>query len=63
MKASIVISLSLFEILVGLGMAQATGSANCTKNCRDFQRECVKAHSQQACRIDYEVCIKHCKEK
>ncbi len=36
---------------------------NCSKECRDFQRACVKAHSQAACKTDYDICMKHCKEK
>jgi hypothetical protein len=40
---------------------QATDS--CGKDCRDFLKACQKAHSQGACKTDYDICVKHCKEK
>ncbi len=38
-------------------------AADTCKDCRDFQRACVKAHSQDACKTDYEICMKHCRQK
>jgi hypothetical protein len=59
-------------MIVALGMlccvapptlSLAAGSDSCTKDCRNFQQACLKAHSQGACKTDYDICIKHCKEK
>lgn len=36
--------------------------ANACKECRDFHRACVKAHSQAACKTDYDICMKHCRK-
>jgi hypothetical protein len=31
--------------------------------CRDYHQACIKAHSQQACRSEYDICMKHCQQK
>jgi hypothetical protein len=61
MKIAIVFLLALFECLSAAGATQAATS--CSKDCRDFQRACEKAHSQAACKTDYDICMKHCKQK
>jgi len=61
MKVAIVLLLTLSGCMVALTAAQAENS--CSKDCRDFQRACAKAHSQAACKADYDICMKHCKEK
>ncbi len=38
-------------------------AADSCKACRDFQRACLKAHSKAACQTDYDICLKHCREK
>jgi hypothetical protein len=38
-------------------------AADSCKDCRDYQRACVKAHTQAACKSEYDICMKHCKEK
>lgn len=56
----------LFALLGGVGTlndAQAAGSNNCAKDCRDYQRACLKAHSQGACKTDYDICVKACRKK
>jgi hypothetical protein len=60
MKMVLVISLALFGWLSGLVTARAADS--CSKECRDFQRACLKAHSQGACKTDYDICVRHCKK-
>jgi hypothetical protein len=37
--------------------------ANTCKECRDFRRACLTAHSQAACKTDYDICMKHCRTK
>jgi hypothetical protein len=58
MKVIGIASLALFGFL----LAPAWAADSC-KDCRDFQRACVKAHSQAACKTDYDICMKHCREK
>ena len=40
------------------GTASAAESCNI---CREYHQACVRAHSQQACRSEYDVCMKHCR--
>jgi len=35
-----------------LNAARAAGADSCTKDCRDFQSACLKAHSHAACKTD-----------
>ena len=58
-----VILLALFECVGALNAAQAAGSDSCIKDCRDFQQACLKAHSQAACKTDYDICTKACRKK
>ena len=60
MKVIVTAALILFANVSGLVPVRA---ADDCKDCRDFQRACVKAHSQAACKTDYDICVKHCKEK
>ncbi len=38
-------------------------AADSCKDCRDYQRACVKAHTQAACKSEYDICMKHCRDK
>jgi hypothetical protein len=60
MKLIAVTLLALFAFILGNLPVKAADSC---KECRDFQRACLKAHSQAACKTDYDICIKHCKDK
>jgi hypothetical protein len=42
--------------------APATQSNGC-KICRDYHQACVKAHSPGACKSEYDICLKHCRQK
>jgi hypothetical protein len=57
----VVILLVLFGCLSALSAAQAAGSDSCSKDCRDYQQTCLKAHSQSACKTDYDICMKACR--
>ncbi len=59
----IVILLVIFGCMGALSAAQAAGSDSCTKDCRDFQQVCLKAHSQAACKTDYDICMKACRKR
>jgi hypothetical protein len=56
------ILLALFGCISALSAAQAAGSDICRKDCREYQRACLKAHSQGACKTDYDICIKACQK-
>jgi len=44
------------------GAAPAAQSDGC-KLCREDYQACVKAHSQGACKSNYDICLKHCRPK
>ena len=44
------------------GAAPAAQSDDC-KLCREDYQACVKAHSQGACKANYDICLKHCRKK
>ena len=60
MKVIVIAVLVLFAYVSGLVPVRAADSC---KDCRDYQRACVKAHSQAACKTDYDICMKHCRAK
>jgi len=51
-------ALSMLTWCCASGTAAAAESCNV---CREYHQACVKAHSQQACRSEYDVCMKHCR--
>jgi hypothetical protein len=53
------IAIGLLGFLFTFGAVQAADSC---KECRDFQRACLTAHSQAACKTDYDICMKHCRK-
>jgi hypothetical protein len=57
------VAAALIILLDALSSAQAAGSDNCTKDCHDYQRACLKAHSYDACKTDYDICMKACRKK
>jgi hypothetical protein len=61
MKVTTVFLVALSGLLGAMAAAQAADS--CSKDCREYQRVCVKAHSQSACKSEYDICMKHCKQK
>jgi hypothetical protein len=40
--------------------AAAAQAQNCKKLCRDDYAACVKAHTQGACKTNYDICMNHC---
>jgi hypothetical protein len=44
------------------GPVQAAGANKC-QDCRDYRQACIKAHSQQACKSEYDICMRHCQRK
>jgi hypothetical protein len=43
-------------------VAPAAQADEC-KLCREDYQACVKAHSQGACKANYDICLKHCRQK
>lgn len=61
-----IVAAVLFALFGGVGTLSAEQAGrldNCTKDCRDYQRACLKAHSQDACKTDYDICTKACRKK
>lgn len=59
MKTIIIVS----GVMVGyFSMLVPVRAADSCKECRDFQRACLTAHSKAACKTDYDICIKHCRQ-
>jgi hypothetical protein len=55
-------------VLVLLGYCCMTyavpaAQADDCKLCREDYQACVKAHSQGACKMNYDICLKHCRRK
>jgi hypothetical protein len=46
----------------GVPAAPAAQSNDC-KEYREDLRACVKAHSQGACKANYDICMKRCRKK
>ncbi len=40
----------------------APAAESCTV-CREYHQACIKAHSQGACKSEYDICMKHCQRK
>ena len=60
MRVIVIVLLALFAFVSGPVPVRAADSC---KDCRDYQKACLKAHTQAACKSEYDICMKHCKEK
>jgi hypothetical protein len=43
--------------------AAPAAQADDCKLCREDYQACAKAHSQGACKMNYDICLKHCRRK
>jgi hypothetical protein len=59
MKTIATVSVAVIGYLSIPGPVRAAD--NCNK-CRDFHRVCLTAHSKAACKADYDICMKHCRQ-
>jgi len=54
-------------VVLGLWLCSMMGAADAQssdcKLCRDDYRACVKAHTQGACKTNYDICMNHCRKK
>ena len=56
----------LVLVLIGLGASMSAASsqqADECKLCRDDYRACKQAHSEGACKTNYDICMKYCRKK
>lgn len=56
---------TLLMLLLSCGTfaTAAFAQADECKLCREDYQACVKAHSQGACKANYDICLKHCRKK
>lgn len=57
---------TLVFVLIGLGTnmtAAWSQEASVCKLCREDYRACKQAHSEAACRTNYDICMKHCRKE
>jgi hypothetical protein len=38
-------------------------AADSCQECSAFHKACVQNHSQAACKVDYDICMKHCRKQ
>jgi hypothetical protein len=55
--------LVLLECFASPTEAAAEQSKDCKQLCRDDYAACVKAHTQGACKTNYDICMNHCPKK
>jgi hypothetical protein len=52
---------------LGLWLCSMVGAADAQSNecnrCREDYAACVKAHTQGACKTNYNICLNHCRKK
>ena len=56
-------TLAVVLALFGGCAAHVARAADSCQICRDYHQACVKAHSQAACKSEYDICMRHCKQK
>ena len=60
MKIAAIVSVVLMGYSFTLGPVRAADSC---KECREYYQACAKNHSQTACKSEYDICRKHCRDK
>jgi hypothetical protein len=49
---------------IGTGLApDLARAADACKECSAFHKACVQNHSKEACKVDYDICMKHCRKR
>ena len=59
MKALLFIAAG-FGIACVADVAPAAPADNC-RLCRESQQACIKNHSKDACKNEFDICMKHCR--
>jgi hypothetical protein len=58
----------IFAVLLVLAMqccltdASPAAQSDACKLCREDLEACVRAHSKDACKANYDICMKHCRK-
>jgi len=59
---NIVALLALSGLFCAVDAASAAPADDC-KLCRESHQACAKNHSREACKTEYDICIKHCRRR
>jgi hypothetical protein len=62
MNSIVVATLVLVALCCTHQSARAETVESC-KTCREYNVACLRNHSAAACKGEYEICMKHCREK
>lgn len=60
---TLVVALALVLGLCGMNCQTQAETVESCQQCRDYSRACLRNHSPPACKTEYEICMKHCREK
>jgi len=52
--------IAVFGLACAVEVASAAPADSC-RLCRESQQACIKNHSKDACRNEFDICIKHCR--
>lgn len=58
-----VFAAALIAMLGCIFAPSAVRAADACRECREFHKACIKNHSKAACKVDYDICMKHCRQK
>jgi hypothetical protein len=57
-------ALATISVLLGyVASAAPARSQDQCKTCREDYLACTQAHSKDACKANYDICLKHCRKK
>jgi hypothetical protein len=64
-KAGIIVrTFAITLVLLGCcSFTELAAQSDDCRLCREDQQACVKAHSQGACKVNYDICMKHCRKR
>jgi hypothetical protein len=52
----------VLSLLAGCALpGKARAAEDACKACRDDLHACMQAHSKDACRTNYDICLRHCR--
>jgi hypothetical protein len=58
-----IIAVAVLVLLAYVSGVVPLDAADICKECREFQKVCLQAHSKAACKSEYDICMKHCRQK
>lgn len=59
---TLVAAILIAAFSTGLAPTSAWAADACKNECSAFHKACVKNHSKEACKVDYDICMKHCRK-